>query len=103
MLYGHYLPYYTPLMAWPQLAQTIHYVDEINPAAGLAHVALDDHNLDDETLIWLIETFIPEHRTEYMVDNSSCSEQDVDSLIAFLRWLLTVPSAIRAVPLEGDE
>lgn len=69
------------------------FAAQIGDAAAIAHVALDDDNLSDETLRWLIDSYIPRARVQDA--DLYPDARAVDKVVAFLGWLLTVPEAMR--------
>lgn len=77
------------------LKQMIDAFCAMNDSYHLAHVALDDYNLDDGTIRWLIDDAIPKARDAWLQTWAFETNEDVDSVIAFLRFLLTVPEWVR--------
>lgn len=79
-----------------QLQHLIEAFVDFNPATHLAHVALEDFNLGDKMIQWLIDEEIPRLRVEEEhMDGFRPDANDVDQVIAFLKFLLIVPESLR--------
>lgn len=57
---------------------------------NIAHIVLDDDNLDDESIHFAINN-IDETREEYKRDNEEVTDSDIDETRAFLVSLLDIP------------
>lgn len=83
-----------------QLKNVIYDFCRFNPACSIAHIALEDYNLSDKTIAWLLREYIPESTLEYLKDFPERTMQDIAGVVAFLEMLLWIDEEVREGILE---
>ena len=68
---------------------------------NIAHLVLDDDNYDDDSIRFCL-TDIPKSADEYMYDHPGVTIEQVNGIVLFLLFLLSIPEEVRETYYPDD-